>query len=70
MPGIGQVILQLWETGDGVGVAVSFYNITFSPSSTQLEEINSVCPELATIVAIGLQKPYAKLESNANLVLV
>jgi hypothetical protein len=53
-----------------VGVAVSFYDITVSASSTQLEEINSGCPELATIVAIGLQKPCAKLEANANLVLV
>jgi hypothetical protein len=39
-------------------------------SSTQLGEIGSIYPEFVIITAIGLQKPYAKPESGANLVLV
>jgi hypothetical protein len=40
-----------------------------SPSLTQFAEIGSVYPGFGIIVAIGLQKPYAKPESDANLVL-
>jgi hypothetical protein len=40
-----------------------------SPFSAQFGEIGSAFPEFAIIVAIGLQKPHAKPESGANLVL-
>jgi hypothetical protein len=36
---------------------------------TQFGEIGSVYPGFAIMIAIGLQKPYAKLESGANPVL-
>jgi hypothetical protein len=36
----------------------------------QFGEIGSAYPEFTFIIAIGLQKPYAKPESGANLVLV
>ncbi len=39
------------------------------PSSTPFGEIGSVYPEFVIIVALGIQKPYAKLESGSNLVL-
>ncbi len=55
----------------GVRVRVSVWvSESVSPSLTQFREIGSVYPDFAIIVAIGLQKPYAKLESGANLVLV
>jgi hypothetical protein len=45
-------------------------DVCVSPSLTHLGEIGSVYPEFVIIIAIGLQKPYAILESGANLVLV
>jgi hypothetical protein len=39
-------------------------------SLTKFGDIGSAYPKLVILVAIGLQKPYAKLESGANLVLV
>jgi hypothetical protein len=41
--------------------------MTVAPSSTQFGEILSVYPGFTMIIAIGLQKPYAKPESGANL---
>jgi hypothetical protein len=42
---------------------------TVLPISTQLREIGFVYPGFVIMIAIGLQKPYAKAESGANLVL-
>ncbi len=46
-------------------IAIPYYT-----SLTQFGDIGSAYPKLVIIVAIGLQKPYAKLELAANLVLV
>jgi hypothetical protein len=47
----------------------AWHTIIVLPSLTQFGEIGSMYPGFALIVVIGLQKPYAKLESDANLVL-
>jgi hypothetical protein len=43
--------------------------VSVSPSLTQLGEIGSAYPEFPIIIAIGLQKSYAKPELGSNLVL-
>jgi hypothetical protein len=51
-------------------LSTDVFTTSVSPSFTQFAEIASVYPELAIIIAIGLQIPYAKPESAANLMLV
>jgi hypothetical protein len=49
--------------------ALCLFALLVSPSSTQLGESGSVYPGFAIMIAIDLQKPYAKLESVTNLAL-
>ncbi len=51
-------------------ITIFSYYMSVSLSSTQFGEIGFTYPEFAIIVAIGLQNPYVKPESGANLVLV